>query len=322
MQFIALATDYDSTLATDGRVEAETIAALERLTRSGRKLLMVTGRELPDLQSVFDRLDLFERVVAENGALLYRPGTRESLPLGDPPPPEFVARLRAAKIPLSVGESIVATVEPHETVVLDAIRDLGLELQIIFNKGAVMILPAGVNKASGLTAGLDELGLSPHNVAGIGDAENDHAFLRLCGASAAVANALPSLRSECDLVTRGERGAGVSELIDRVLEDDLKSVPRKRPHVALAETPEGEAVPIEPGCVLLAAASSGAGKSSFLMGLMERLRQCRYQYCAIDPEGDYERMEGAVVLGTPKRPPRLQKPPDASGTPQVDTEAG
>ena len=77
MQFIALATDYDSTLATDGRVEAETIAALERLTRSGRKLLMVTGRELPDLQSVFDRLDLFERVVAENGALLYRPGTRE-----------------------------------------------------------------------------------------------------------------------------------------------------------------------------------------------------------------------------------------------------
>ena len=101
---------------------------------------------------------------------------------------------------------------------LDAIRDLGLELQIIFNKGAVMILPAGVNKASGLTAGLDELGLSPHNVAGIGDAENDHAFLRLCGASAAVANALPSLKTECDLVTRGGRGAGVVEVIDRVLE--------------------------------------------------------------------------------------------------------
>jgi hypothetical protein len=304
MQFIALATDYDGTLATDGRVFPETIEALERLRRSGRKLVMVTGRELPDLQSIFDGLELFERVVAENGALLYRPETRESLPLGEPPPPEFIARLRAANIPLSLGQSIIATVEPHEGVVLDAIRDLGLELQIIFNKGAVMVLPAGVTKASGLTAGLDELGLSPHNVAGIGDAENDHAFLRLCGASAAVANALPSVKDECDLVTRGARGAGVAELIDRILEDDLKSVRRKRHHVALAETPDGESVPIEPGCVLLAAGSSGGGKSTFLMGLMERLSQCKYQYCAIDPEGDYEHMEGAVVLGTAKRPPR------------------
>jgi hydroxymethylpyrimidine pyrophosphatase-like HAD family hydrolase len=304
MQFIAVATDYDATLATEGRIEPQTIAALERFKRSGRKLVMVTGRELPDLETVFDRLDLFERIIAENGALLFRPDTRESVPLGDPPPPEFVERLRRADIPLSVGRSIVATVEPHEKLVLDAIRDLGLELQIIFNKGAVMILPAGVNKASGLTAGLDELGLSPHNVAGIGDAENDHAFLRLCGASAAVANALPSLKAECDLVTRGSRGAGVVELIERVLEDDLKSLRRTRHQVALAETVEGEPVPIEPGCVLLAAGSSGGGKSTFLMGLMERLCQQRYQYCAIDPEGDYEHIEGAVVLGTAKRPPR------------------
>jgi hydroxymethylpyrimidine pyrophosphatase-like HAD family hydrolase len=304
MQFIALATDYDETLANEGRVTPETLAALERFKRSGRRLVMVTGRELPDLQAVFDRLDLFDRIVAENGALLYRPGSRESVPLGEPPPPAFTERLRKADIPLSVGRSIVATVEPHEKVVLDAIRDLGLELQIIFNKGAVMVLPAGVNKASGLTVGLDELGLSPHNVAGIGDAENDHAFLRLCGASAAVANALPSLKAEADLVTRASRGAGVAELIDRVLEDDLKSVCRTRHQVALAETPEGAQVPIEPGCVLLAAGSSGGGKSTFLMGLMERLCQCRFQYCAIDPEGDYEHMEGAVVLGTPKRPPR------------------
>jgi len=33
----------------------------------------------------------------------------------------------------------------RETAV-ELIRDLGLELQIILNKGAVMILPSGVNK--------------------------------------------------------------------------------------------------------------------------------------------------------------------------------
>ena len=51
---------------------------------------------------------------------------------------------------IEVGDVIVATWEPHETTVLQTIHDLGLELQIIFNKGAVMILPTGVNKATGL----------------------------------------------------------------------------------------------------------------------------------------------------------------------------
>jgi len=70
MYLIAFATDYDGTLAHHGRVDAPTIAALERLKASGRKLLMVTGRDLPDLQHAFDRLDLFDMVVAKNGALL------------------------------------------------------------------------------------------------------------------------------------------------------------------------------------------------------------------------------------------------------------
>ena len=42
---------------------------------------------------------------------------------------------------LAVGASIVATVTPHEAEVLETIRQQGLELQLIFNKGAVMILP-------------------------------------------------------------------------------------------------------------------------------------------------------------------------------------
>jgi HAD superfamily hydrolase (TIGR01484 family) len=110
MHFIALATDYDETLANEGKVTPETLAALERFKRSGRKLVMVTGRELPDLQSVFERLDLFDRVIAENGALLYRPDSRESVELGDPPPPEFIERLHRADIPLSVGSSMPSAI--------------------------------------------------------------------------------------------------------------------------------------------------------------------------------------------------------------------
>ena len=67
---------------------------------------------------------------------------------------------RARREPRIHGRVIVATWEPYETMVLETIRDLGLELQVIFNKGAVMVLPAGVNKATGLACALEQLGLS------------------------------------------------------------------------------------------------------------------------------------------------------------------
>ena len=51
MRYLALATDYDGTLAHDSHVSEEAIAAIERLKESGRKLILVTGRELPELCS-------------------------------------------------------------------------------------------------------------------------------------------------------------------------------------------------------------------------------------------------------------------------------
>ena len=180
MRYLALVCDYDGTLATDGQVDHATVAALDRLLASGRKLVLVTGRELPELLTIFPHAQLFERIVAENGALLYRPAGREEKVLATPPPERFVQELRARKVwPFSVGRVIVASWRPHEIAILEAIRDLGLELQVIFNKDAVMVLPAGVNKATGLSVALEEIGLSPHNAIGIGDAENDHAFRSL-----------------------------------------------------------------------------------------------------------------------------------------------
>jgi HAD superfamily hydrolase (TIGR01484 family) len=110
--------------------------------------------------------------------------------------------------PLSCGRVIVATWHPHETTVVEVIRELGLELQIIFNKEAVMVLPSGINKATGLRVALDSLGLSPHNVVGVGDAENDHAFLSLCECAVAVANALPMVQERADWTTSHDHGPG------------------------------------------------------------------------------------------------------------------
>ncbi|HEX8926404.1 MAG TPA: HAD family hydrolase, partial [Terriglobales bacterium] len=175
MRYLALATDYDGTLASGGRVARTTLAALDRLRTSGRKLVLVTGRELDDLRTVFPELDMCDRVVAENGAVLYRPDQKDVQPLAEHPPENLVRLLHERGVPFSVGRGILATVEPHHTAVLEAIRELGLEMQVIFNKGSVMVLPSGVNKATGLHCALAELGLVEHNVVAVGDAENDHA---------------------------------------------------------------------------------------------------------------------------------------------------
>ena len=159
MRFRALATDYDGTLAFDGKVDEATIAALVEARTHGVRLVMVTGRELSDLFNTFDRCDLFERIVAENGAVLYDPATKAIETIAPPPPRELVDALEARSIPLSIGHSIVATVQPHEHEVLAAIRDLGLEWHVIFNKGAVMALPSDVTKASGLVPALAALGV-------------------------------------------------------------------------------------------------------------------------------------------------------------------
>jgi hydroxymethylpyrimidine pyrophosphatase-like HAD family hydrolase len=221
MRFNVLATDYDGTLATHGTVEPATTAALVRLRQSGRKVLLVTGREVPDLKQVFPEFAVFDQIVAENGALLYDPASGEETPLCEPAPDLLVQRLRAAQIPISIGQAVIATTEPHHHVVLEAIHELGLELQLTFNKGAVMVLPSGVNKATGLLTVLKKIGATTASTVGIGDAENDHAFLAVCGCGIAVANALPSLKSRAQVVTRGTHGAGVVEVIEEMIANDL-----------------------------------------------------------------------------------------------------
>jgi 3-deoxy-D-manno-octulosonate 8-phosphate phosphatase KdsC-like HAD superfamily phosphatase len=130
-------------------------------------------------------------------------------------------QLKDHGVPISVGRSIIGTTSSHEQTVLEIIQELGLDWHIILNKGAVMILPPGVNKATGLSALLKQLGIPPQQVVAVGDAENDQAFLQFCGYPVAVANALPAIKQIAAFVTSSPRGAGVSELITRMLEDSL-----------------------------------------------------------------------------------------------------
>jgi len=301
MRYTAVALDFDGTIAHDSEVPPHVVEGLRRLKDTGRKLLLVTGRELPELLAIFKPIDIFDRVVAENGALLYRPATGERVELGEAPPAKLVALLRERGVPISVGQSIIATVEPHETVVLQCIRELGLERPVIFNKGAVMILPPGINKASGLARALGELGLSPRNLVAAGDAENDHALLDTAEYSVAVANAITTLKEAADRVTTGMRGDGVLEVIEDLIDNDLASAPPKRERrmLSIGRDSNGADVALNPsGVSMLVTGAHGSGKSTFTRRMLERFCTAGYQFCVLDGRGEYLDFQPAVVFGT------------------------
>lgn len=299
MRYFALAADYDGTLARHGAVSESTIAALNRLRSSGRKLILVTGRRLPDLLEAFANIDLFDIAVVENGAVLYRPDSKQEVVLATAPHPAFVELLRNRGVePLAVGHVVVATIDTHKQTVLGAIEELGLELQIVFNKGAVMVLPAGVNKATGLAAALDELGLSLHNVVGVGDAENDHAFLTACECGVAVHNALGSLMEQADFVTLSDDGEGVVELIDHILDNDLADIEPKLSYRNIvlgrrASDSSEVSVPAYGVNVLV----SGSNRSAIVNGFLSRLTEAKYEFVVAATPSDAQ--EARARTGKP-----------------------
>lgn len=299
-----LACDYDGTVADHGHVSREMAATLARVRESGRKLVLVTGRVLPDLRHVCPGVDeMFDAVVAENGAVLYVPSRREVRVLGDAPEPALIEGLRRREVPHDLGSSVIATLAPFAEESIAAIREAGVERTLVFNKGALMLVPGGVTKATGLEAWLTTMGYSPHNVVGIGDGENDHAFLAITELAVAVSDAVPALRERADYVTAESGSHGTRRFVeDHVLTDIAALAPGLVRHrVTLGDRADGTPVrlPVH-GTRLLIVGPSGSGKSTLTGLLVERLVETGRSVCLLDPEGDYQSLsdlEGMLVLG-------------------------
>lgn len=312
MRYVCLACDFDGTLASAGVVPADVIQSLARVKASGRNLILVTGRRLEDLFRIFPDLGMFDYVVSENGGLLYRPTSRVARLLTEPPPLAFTDALKVKGVTsLELGRVIVAAWHPSETKIVEAIQELGLDLHISFNKGAVMVLPSGVDKGTGVCSALSELGLSKHNLVGVGDAENDHALLSKCECSVAVANAIPRLKEHADFTVSREHGAGVIELIDRLLANDLKDSDQliKRHDIELGTRCDdsNQVVTFKPyDYRVLIAGPSQSGKSTVSMAMLEKFASAGYQYCVIDPEGDYDRAPRSVSVGNEHYAPNVE----------------
>lgn len=262
--------------------------------------MLVTGRILDELLRVFpDAGDNVDLVIAENGAVLWD-GKRSRL-LARPVPESLSDVLLARGVPCRRGSAILATRGIHVLAIEAAIGELGLDVQLVFNRGEMMVLPAGISKGTGVRAGLRALGISPHSAVAIGDGENDQALLQACELGVAVANAVPSLRHEADIITRASDAAGVIEVLEGPFVNGGAISCPARWKVELGLDERGEAVSIPASQVdVLVCGRSGGGKS-YVAGLIaEQLIELDYSMLVVDPEGDHtalSELPGVVAVG-------------------------
>ena len=316
MQFKVIALDLDGTIATNDHVEQATWEVLREAKEVGFVLLLVTGRRLADLAQIRPFEDICEAIVAEDGAAVYFPGTDSViLPFGQLAE-EVVERLYALQIPLEKGMAIASTWTPHDQVISQVLATTGYPATIEYNKGAVMIMPPGATKGSGLANAIRELGYSAHNVIAFGDAENDRSLFEQAGLSVAVANATKSIKNLADIVLPEANGKGVRKFIGKLMTEGAPFPDKIRStrQIKLGAQEKGGLI-LNPLKFTMGNigifGSSGSGKS-WLGGLLaEELLRLEYQIFIIDPEGDYRGMKAfpntLLLGGQQKQPPTCKE---------------
>jgi HAD superfamily hydrolase (TIGR01484 family) len=306
MRFFALAAGFDGTLARNGRYDERCVEALSALSATGRKLILVTARELREVFEIFPEARIFDVIVAENGAVMHRPASRESQILAAAPSEILLQELQRRGIaPVSAGSSIIKTSIENEPEVRSAIVKLDLDCQLIVNEHSLIVLPQGVIKASGVREALRQLGISRHNLAVIGDAQNDLALFQLAEHSVAVQNADPLLKQCADRTTSGAFGEGLLELCRELMLGDLAyAVPKVNVVLGRKECEEFHLEPVFDS--LLVCDSRGRNTSGFGQSLMAQLDSHAYQCCIIGTHLTPERLASSIdTFGSAQEAPRL-----------------
>ena len=221
MRLQVLASDYDDTLAREGRIDTLALERIELTRSAGIKVVLVTGRRMTELIDVFPDLSAVDFVVAENGGYAYSPAEDRGWLLAPALDPSLVEALRDGGVsPLYVGDAIVSTLEPCLAVVNEVVSRHPAGYAVIRNRESLMMLPHGIDKGSGLTAALELLGVSYQTTAAVGDAENDISLIAAARLGVAVGDAVDALKAAATLVTHAAGPQGFVELVDALAAAD------------------------------------------------------------------------------------------------------
>lgn len=289
--FQAIALDLDGTVASRDGLSPQALDAIGDARRKGLTIILVTGRIEAELQAEFPHIaGYFDALVLENGAVVVVNGHASTVT--EPVDSTLDSALAQRRVPYRRGRALVAADGDHAAAVAEVIGQLELDCQIVRNRDALMVLPAGVTKGSGLNAVLSDLSLSPHNAIAVGDAENDLSMFGVAELGVAVPNAVSSVLRHADLVLEDPDGTGVANLLNGpYLSGARRFCPRRRwIDIGTFDDQSPAQIPGSQGRILVTGAA-GSGKS-YLVGLMaERWIQAHYCVLVIDPEGDHVQLQ-------------------------------
>ena len=306
----AVAVDYDGTLTHNDVPDMAVLDALRAARVGGRVVVLVTGRILSELRTVFPGVDQeFDAIVAENGAVLAdADGVRN---LAAPVDPTLGQVLAQREITVQQGRVLLACDSRHAATVFDELMRLGIDGQVVRNRGALMVLPSGVTKGSGLVRALGNLGISRHSTLGVGDAENDHQLLASCELGAAVANAVPALKQRADLVLDQPDGAGIIELLTGPVMAGTRRLPPRHWQLQLGHDADRNPVRVPASQQNLLLTGGSCSGKSYLAGLLvEQLVRLDYSVLVLDREGDHHSLgdrRGILAVGGTQRLPTAQE---------------
>lgn len=215
MQFRALAVADDVLVAAGGEASTEGLEALARMRRAGRRIVLVTWRELERCMSALPTLDAFDAIVAEGGAVLYL----ASPPTEHPLAPSLPRSLHAQLVTWGLREptygriAITARLADARSVpaVTARLRRAGFDAGFDVARGELTVIPAGVNVATGARVAFEHLGCAPSYSIGVARGAHASFLFAACGYRVAVADATPLLRASADHVTRAPCAAGIVE---------------------------------------------------------------------------------------------------------------
>lgn len=302
--FQAIAVDYDGTLTRADRPAPDVLAAIREQRERGRAVVLVTGRILSELRRVFPEVEEeFDAIVAENGAVLAdSDGVQE---LAAPVDPALAQRLARRDVPVRQGRVLLACDGHHDQAVIEEIVRLELGCQLVHNRAALMVLPNGVTKGTGLTQALGNLGISRHSTIAVGDAENDHHLLEVCELGIAVDNAVSALKRRADVVLDASDGAGVAALLRGPLVSGERWIAPSNWALTLGHDDRGNEVQLPASQVnVLLVGASCSGKSYLVGSLVEQLVRLDYSVLVLDREGDHRSLaDRRGILGVGGRAP-------------------